>query len=111
LPFLREKQQARRKIRAANRARRLAGHTFSMNPKPASPNPSRLETAILVVSFLLLWAWWLERQAIYRAGNQPSLWTSAPLVLLVAALAWVFARRLKRVVAAMKEQRIGLGKK
>jgi len=36
---------------------------------------------------------------------------SLPLVVVLAALAWVFARRLRRVVAAMKEQKIGLRKK
>ncbi len=79
-----------------------------MNPKP--DNPSRLETVILTVSFLLLWAWYLTRQSVYRAGGQPSIWLSLPLVLLFAALVWVFTRRLRRVVAAMKEQKIGLGK-
>ena len=73
-------------------------------------NPSRLETAILVISFLLLWAWFLMRQSVYRAGGQPSIWLSLPLVFIFAALAWVFVRRLRRVVRAMREQKIGLGK-
>jgi len=82
-----------------------------MNPEPKPSNPSRLETVILAISFFLLWAWWLARQNVYRAGGEPTLWMSLPLVVVLAALAWVFARRLRRVVAAMKEQRIGLGKK
>lgn len=79
-----------------------------MNSQP--DNPSRLETVILSVSFLLLWAWFLVRQSVYRAGGQPSLWLSLPLVLLLAALVWVFTRRLRRVVRAMKEQKIGIGR-
>lgn len=79
-----------------------------MNPKP--DNPSRLETVILAVSFLLLWAWYLARQGVYRAGGQPSIWLSLPLVFLFAALVWVFTRRLRRVVRAMKEQKIGIGR-
>ncbi len=79
-----------------------------MNPKPE--NPSRLETAILVISFLLLWAWFLVRQSVYRAGGVPSIWLSLPLVFILGALAWVFIRRLRRVVRAMREQKIGLGK-
>lgn len=79
-----------------------------MNPKP--DNPSRLETVILLVSFLLLWAWFLARQSVYRTGGQPSMWLSLPLVLLFAALVWVFTRRLRRVIRAMKEQKIGIGR-
>lgn len=78
-----------------------------MNPK--ADKPSRLETLILAISFLLLWAWYLMRQSVYRAGGQPSMWISLPLVFIFAALAWVFVRRLRRVVSAMKEQKIGLG--
>jgi type VI protein secretion system component VasK len=79
-----------------------------MNSQPE--NPSRFETAILVISFLLLWAWFLMRQSVYRAGGQPSLWLSLPLVFILGALAWVFVRRLRRVVRAMKEQKVGLGR-
>ncbi len=81
-----------------------------MNPKPENENPSRWETVVIAASFLLLWGWYLLRQSIYRAGLQPSIWHSAPLLLILLALGWVFVRRLRRVVNAMREQKIGIGK-
>ncbi|RYX81495.1 hypothetical protein EON83_23755 [bacterium] len=79
-----------------------------MNSKP--DKPSAWETAVLAGSFLAVWGWYLSRQSIYKAGLQPSIWHSAPLVIVVLLLGWVFVRRLRRVVTAMREQKIGLSK-
>ncbi len=79
-----------------------------MNSKPE--NPSWLETAILAISFVLMWVWYLARQSVYRAGGVPSSWWHLILVGVFVALLWVFVRRVKRVTQAMKDNKIGIGK-
>ncbi|BCM92285.1 hypothetical protein IAD21_04164 [Abditibacteriota bacterium] len=79
-----------------------------MNPKPE--NPSRWETVVIAASFLVIWGWYLSRQGLYKAGLQPTIWHSAPLLIVLFALGWVFVRRVRRVVNAMREQKIGLSR-
>ena len=60
------------------------------------------ETAVMVVSFVALWGWWLVLQALHRADRPiPPLWFTL-LALLVAALVTIFVRRSARVLAALK---------
>lgn len=58
----------------------------------------------MIVSFVLLWVWLLERVSARLPLGVPvgATWTVIHL-LSVAALVWVFLRRMARVRRAMKE--------
>ena len=56
------------------------------------------ETAVLVGSFGLVWAWFLAR------GTKSATVWNAVLLLAVAALILVFVRRMRRIIAALREQ-------
>lgn len=62
------------------------------------------ETLILVVSFVLLWLWMLGRYSARLPVSAPvgPLWTAIQVAAL-AALVWVFLRRLNRVKRALKQ--------
>ncbi len=70
-------------------------------PRKATPF---WETLVIAGSFLLLWAWWLARQAALRANESPSWWWQAILVLSLLALLFVMVRRMQRVVRALRGQ-------
>jgi heme exporter protein D len=56
------------------------------------------ETAVLVASFILVWAWFLTR------GTKSAMVWNAVLLLAVVALVVVFVRRVRRTVAALRDQ-------
>lgn len=62
------------------------------------------ETLVMIVSFILLWVWLLGRLSARLPLGVPAgtTWTVIQL-LSVAALVWVFLRRMARVRRAMKE--------
>lgn len=68
----------------------------------SSPVP-RWETAVLVLSFVLLWGWFFARQSATNSGAalQPA-WNAA-LLLAVVALVVVLVRRFKRTLAGLRE--------
>jgi len=70
-------------------------------PRKATP---WWETLVIAGSFLLLWAWWLARQAALRANETPSFWWQAVMGLALLALLFVMARRTQRVVRALRGQ-------
>ena len=68
----------------------------------------RWETAVMFLSFLALWAWWLARQAQGRlAGGLTehplSLAWNGLLLVSLAVLVVVFVRRMSRVQTALRE--------
>ncbi len=68
-----------------------------------STSVPKWETAVLFGSFVLIWVWFLARQAALR--NDQSLhgaWHLG-LLLVVGALVWVLVRRLKRTLAALRD--------
>ncbi len=69
--------------------------------KPSHP---RWETLVIIVSFVLLWTWLLSRVRARLPLGAPigAIWTAIQL-LSVAALVWVFLRRMARVRRAIKE--------
>ena len=79
-----------------------------MNIPPPHPPPHehqpppRWETAVIGGSFLLLWAWWLARQAALRAGEAQPLWWQGILVFSLLALLFVLGRRIRRAVRALR---------
>ena len=56
------------------------------------------ETATLAVSFALVWAWFLARDSKLTA-----VW-NAVLLLAVVALVVVLVRRVRRTIAALRDQ-------
>ncbi|MBV9866353.1 MAG: hypothetical protein JO316_13455 [Abitibacteriaceae bacterium] len=61
------------------------------------------ETAVLIGSFILLWVWFLARQAAYKSptGQLSILW-QIPLIISLVALVIVTVRRVKRVQRALR---------
>ena len=80
-----------------------------MNPQ--DNKAARLETVILLLSFVGVWLYFLARQRALLAGGALPQWANLPLLALLAALVWVFVRRIRRVTRAMRENRIGIGQK
>jgi membrane protein implicated in regulation of membrane protease activity len=60
------------------------------------------ETFVIGGSFVLLWVWWLARQAALRAGETQPWWWQGVLLLALLALLFVLARRGRRVVRALR---------
>jgi hypothetical protein len=65
------------------------------------PTP-RWETAILIFSFIAIWIWWLARQNAYKAQTDFHMAWNGVLLVTIGLLVWVFVRRLKRTLTAMK---------
>jgi len=63
----------------------------------------RWETAVLVVSFLLLWAWLLARGAALKSGAPMPFWWTPVQILALLALVTIFVRRTRRTVRAIRE--------
>lgn len=57
----------------------------------------------MALSFVVLWVWFLARQAAFRAGGTPSVLWQIPLVVSVIVLAWIFVRRMKRALSGLKD--------
>lgn len=68
----------------------------------------RWETAVLFLSFLALWAWWMARQSQGRLEGGLTehpltpVWNGLLVASLVALIA-VFIRRIRRVQSALSE--------
>lgn len=61
------------------------------------------ETAIMIGSFIMLWVWFLARQAAYKSPTgQFSLFWQVPLIIALVALVVVTVRRAKRVQRALR---------
>jgi len=62
------------------------------------------ETLVMIGSFILLWAWLLQRVStrLPQSASVGTTWTVIQL-LSITALIWVFVRRMSRVRRAMKE--------
>ncbi len=62
------------------------------------------ETAVMAGSFVLLWAWFLARQAALRAPTT-TMWPgwTALQILAIVALVIVMVRRMARVRRALRE--------
>ncbi len=74
---------------------------ISNQPEEQKPSP-RWETAVLILSFAAIWVWWLARQSAYKAKvDFPMAWNGI-LLITVGLLVWVFVRRLRRTLAAIK---------
>jgi cytochrome bd-type quinol oxidase subunit 2 len=71
------------------------------NQEQYKPIP-RWETAILILSFVAIWVWWLVRQNAYKTQSDFPIAWNAILLVTIGLLVWVFVRRLKRTLAAMK---------
>lgn len=61
------------------------------------------ETAVLFFSFVLIWGWFVARQAALRNGESLHTAWWAAMLLAIAALIVVLVRRLKRTLAALRE--------
>ena len=74
-------------------------------PLPATP---RWETAALALSFVLLWGWYLARQA---ARQQPGghEWWGWQVLLAIAGvvLLTVMVRRMRRIGRSLRENAMG----
>ena len=75
-------------------------HISMNNPESSTP---WWETAIMAGSFVLIWVWYLARQAAYRSpnGSFSILW-QVPLIVALVALIVVTVRRVKRVQRALR---------
>ncbi|HEX9996507.1 MAG TPA: hypothetical protein VGB45_05130 [Abditibacterium sp.] len=78
-----------------------------MNPYPTPPEPEktpRWETATMVLSFVLVWAYFLAFQSARREGVTPHFAWNLALLGAVIALIVVFVRRLKRTLQSLRDQ-------
>ena len=78
---------------------------MNQHEKPAENavgNP-RWETAIMALSFVAIWVWWLARQNAYKTQTEFSGAWNLFLLAVVGLLVWVFVRRLARTMAAIRE--------
>ena len=73
--------------------------------------PQRLETFIMVISFVDVWLYFVARHRAIASGTALPVWMSVFLILLLLALVWVFVRRLQRIGRAMKESEMGTRKR
>ncbi len=73
--------------------------------------PQRLETFIMVISFVGAWLYFLARHRAIASGTALPVWASVLPLLLLLALVWVFLRRLQRLRRAMKESEMGTRKR
>ena len=71
--------------------------------KPKREHPL-WETVVMALSFVLLWAWFLARQAALRAPTT-TMWPgwTALQILAIVALVIVMVRRMARVRRALRE--------
>ncbi len=63
----------------------------------------RWETWTMAASFAALWAWFMAYLSASRTGDSPSIWWQIPLAASLVLLVWIFVRRTKRTLAALKE--------
>ena len=61
------------------------------------------ETAVLFGSFVLIWGWFLARQAASKSGASLHAAWWAAMILAIVALIVVLVRRLKRTLSALGE--------
>ncbi len=73
---------------------------FPSNSPEPQPVP-RWETAAMIVSFALVWAYFLAFQSARRNGLAPHFGWNLALMAALGVLVWVFVRRLKRILAAI----------
>lgn len=57
----------------------------------------------MVLSFVLLWVWFLARQSAIRGGEALHIGWNAALLLAVVALVVVLVRRMKRTLTSLRE--------
>jgi type VI protein secretion system component VasK len=82
---------------------RMFPPTNSNGDARQSSGVPKWETAILVGSFVLVWAWFIARQRALGAEEALAPGWNIALLVAVALLVWVFVRRLTRVVRALRE--------
>jgi hypothetical protein len=70
-----------------------------MNESSSTP---RWETAVMLGSFLLIWAYFLARHAALKGGDPLHLAWNVALILAVVALVVVFIKRLKRTLDLLR---------
>ena len=63
----------------------------------------RWETWAMALSFAALWAWFMAYLGASRANQSPAIWWQIPLAISLVLLVWIFVRRTKRTLAALKE--------
>ncbi len=74
---------------------------------PNSPETEKTpvwETATMIASFALVWAYFLAFQSARRENLALHFGWNVALLLAVGLLIWVFVRRLKRILAALNGQ-------
>jgi hypothetical protein len=64
----------------------------------------RWETVVLILSFVLLWGWWLAHLAAQRRHESLSYWWYLPLLAACAVLIWVYVRRSRRAIQAFRKK-------
>ncbi|PQV65145.1 hypothetical protein B1R32_102153 [Abditibacterium utsteinense] len=76
---------------------------FPVN-SPETEKTPRWETVAMVLSFALVWAYFLVFQSARRGNLSPHFGWNVALLLAVGALVVIFVRRLKRILAALDAQ-------
>ena len=56
----------------------------------------------MALSFVALWVWFIAHQSAARAGQPLSLMWQIPLVVSLGFLIWIFVRRARRAMLAVK---------
>ena len=78
-------------------------------PDPNSPAKARVgaaprwETWAMAASFAALWIWFMAYLSASRVHESPTIWWQIPLAVSLAVLIWIFVRRTKRALAALKQ--------
>ncbi|RYG69599.1 hypothetical protein EON80_09505 [bacterium] len=70
-----------------------------MNEAPSTP---KWETAVMVGSFLLIWAYYLARQKANMSGDGLHIAWNVALGAAVVALVVIFIRRLQRTLVLLR---------
>ena len=63
----------------------------------------RWETWTMAGSFVVLWVWFIARQLAYRNNDAFSPLWQIPLFISLGLLIWIFIRRMRRTLSALKE--------
>lgn len=74
---------------------------------PHSPETEKTptwETLAMIASFALVWAYFAAFQSAKRVGGALHFGWNLALLAALGILIWVFVRRLKRVLKALKSQ-------
>jgi hypothetical protein len=69
----------------------------------SSSSVPRWETAVMALSFVLLWVWFLARQSAIRNGESMHVAWNAAMLLAVVALVVILVRRFKRTLEGLRE--------